>query len=70
MFCLCLQSNLLSLIATRPSVLHLGEMGALLVTRYLSVQEGFKFLRSASFLDKELDHWHEVRRVQQIVRTE
>jgi len=55
-----LQSNLLTLITIRPSVLHLGEMGDLLVTRYLSVHEGFTFLKESDYLNKELARWHEV----------
>lgn len=56
-----LQANLLSLISIRPSVLHLGDMGSILTTRYLSVMDGFNFLKSSAYMEEELNCWHEVR---------
>ncbi|XP_067933265.1 rapamycin-insensitive companion of mTOR-like [Watersipora subatra] len=53
------QTNLRSLINSRPSILHLGSLSSLLVTRYLSIPEGFEYLKSSNYLDDELKRWHE-----------
>ena len=45
----------------RPSVLHLGYKGAMLLARLLSIPVGFKALSDANYLTHELKHWHEVR---------
>ena len=50
--------NLESLISLRPSLLHLGDNGLLLLIRYLSLPTGFKFLRDANFIEFELGRWH------------
>jgi len=52
-----LEENLESLISLRPSLLHLGDNGLLLLVRYLSLQSGFKFLKDANFIDYELNRW-------------
>lgn len=49
--------NLEALISLRPSLLHIGDSGLLLLIRYLSLQSGFKFLRDANFIDYELNRW-------------
>ncbi|CAG2169861.1 unnamed protein product, partial [Oppiella nova] len=49
--------NLEILIQLRPSLLHLGDNGLLLLVRYLSLTSGFKFLRDANFIDYELSRW-------------
>ncbi|CAG2101936.1 unnamed protein product [Medioppia subpectinata] len=49
--------NLEILIQLRPSLLHLGDNGLLLLVRYLSLPSGFKFLRDANFIDFELSRW-------------
>ncbi|XP_054162554.1 rapamycin-insensitive companion of mTOR-like isoform X2 [Oppia nitens] len=49
--------NLEQLIQLRPSLLHLGDKGLLLLVRYLSLPTGFKFLRDANFIDYELNRW-------------
>ncbi|KAK7495005.1 hypothetical protein BaRGS_00013645 [Batillaria attramentaria] len=53
-----MEANLLQLIRLRPSLLHLGEKGAMLLCRFLSVPVGFRSLRDANFLPKELEKWH------------
>ncbi|XP_013398176.1 rapamycin-insensitive companion of mTOR isoform X2 [Lingula anatina] len=50
--------NLLALIKMRPSFLHMGEKGSLLLARFLSQPSGLKFLIDANFLDHELQKWH------------
>ncbi len=44
----------------RPSVLHLGYKGAMLLARFLSVPAGFKFLSDANYVNHELQRWHQV----------
>ncbi|CAH1775574.1 unnamed protein product [Owenia fusiformis] len=53
------EANLASLVQMRPSMLHLGDKGALLLCRFLSIPSGFKFLRDANYINNELDKWHE-----------
>lgn len=54
------QVNLLALVKLRPSVLHLGVKGALLLARLLSIPDGFKFLTDANYVDHELRKWRNV----------
>ncbi|XP_064626915.1 rapamycin-insensitive companion of mTOR-like isoform X2 [Lineus longissimus] len=49
--------NLHTLIKLRPTVLHLGEKGALLLARFLSVASGYKFLMEANYIQPELERW-------------
>lgn len=51
------RENLQALISLRPSLLHTGDSGLLLLTRYLSLPNGFKFLRDSNYLDYELKNW-------------
>jgi rapamycin-insensitive companion of mTOR len=51
------QANLMSLVRLQPSVLHLGEKGAMLLARFVSVPQGFKFLLDSGLLNSELDKW-------------
>ncbi|GAB1606230.1 rapamycin-insensitive companion of mTOR-like, partial [Argonauta hians] len=52
------QTNLESLLKHRPSVLHLGERGTMLLCRFLSHQRGFTALRDTNYIDNELARWH------------
>lgn len=46
------------IVRLRPSVLHLGEKGALLVCRFASHPVGFNYLlNGADYLHKELERW-------------
>ena len=58
---LSIQTNLISLVKLQPSVLHLGHKGAMLLARFLSVPQGFKYLTDSGHLTTELDKWHRVR---------
>ncbi|RWS04250.1 rapamycin-insensitive companion of mTOR-like isoform X1, partial [Dinothrombium tinctorium] len=51
------EENLESLIQLRPSLLHIGDRGLLLLIRYLSSINGFKFLSEANFLSYEIERW-------------
>ena len=44
----------------RPSVLHLGYKGAMLLARFLSIPAGLKFLTDANYVEHELQKWHKV----------
>lgn len=46
-----------SLVNTRPSLLHLGDKGHLLLIRFLSTTSGFTFLSDANFVQNELENW-------------
>ncbi|XP_063227632.1 rapamycin-insensitive companion of mTOR [Bacillus rossius redtenbacheri] len=46
-----------AIIALRPSLLHLGDRGLLLLIRFLSTPAGFTFLQDANFVSNELEHW-------------
>lgn len=52
------QTNLEALIKHRPSVLHLGEKGTMLICRFLSHQRGFASLRDTNYISNELAKWH------------
>ncbi|XP_025081196.1 rapamycin-insensitive companion of mTOR-like [Pomacea canaliculata] len=52
-----IEVNLQQLIRLRPSLLHLGERGVLLLCRFLSLPSGFRTLRDANFLTGELEKW-------------
>ena len=54
------QVNLLTLVKMRPSVLHLGYKGAMLLARFLSIPAGLKFLTDANYVEHELQKWHKV----------
>ena len=49
-----------TLVKMRPSVLHLGHKGSMLLARFLSIPKGFRFLQDANYITQELEKWHEV----------
>ncbi|KAK7099628.1 rapamycin-insensitive companion of mTOR-like [Littorina saxatilis] len=53
-----IEPHLLTLIKIRPSVLHLGDSGVMLLCRFLSLPSGFRSLRDANFIPSELERWH------------
>jgi hypothetical protein len=54
------QANLYTLVKMRPSVLHLGHKGEMLLARFLSIPKGFRFLQDANYITQELEKWHQV----------
>ncbi|XP_021912957.1 rapamycin-insensitive companion of mTOR isoform X2 [Zootermopsis nevadensis] len=46
-----------AVISMRPSLLHLGDKGLLLLIRFLSTPNGFTFLQDANFVTTQLDRW-------------
>ncbi|XP_054724795.1 rapamycin-insensitive companion of mTOR-like [Uloborus diversus] len=55
-----IKENLEALISLRPSLLHMGDKGLLLLIRFLSIPTGFKFLQESNFLQNELERWAQV----------
>ncbi|XP_033125633.1 rapamycin-insensitive companion of mTOR-like [Anneissia japonica] len=51
------EANLHSLIQIRPTVLHMGDRGTILLTRFLSTTTGFKYLSEVNFVSHELQKW-------------
>ncbi|KAH9523714.1 hypothetical protein Btru_040714 [Bulinus truncatus] len=47
-----------SVIKLRPSLLHLGEKGVMLLTRFVSTVQGFRSLNDANFIASQLEQWH------------
>ncbi|CAL1528119.1 unnamed protein product, partial [Lymnaea stagnalis] len=52
------EENLKNLIKLRPSLLHLGEKGVMLLTRFVSTVQGFRSLNDANFIFTQLEQWH------------
>ncbi|GFS15783.1 rapamycin-insensitive companion of mTOR [Elysia marginata] len=52
------EEYLKSLIKLRPSLLHLGEKGVLLLSRFVSSVQGFRSLNDANFISSQLEKWH------------
>ncbi|XP_030844625.1 rapamycin-insensitive companion of mTOR-like isoform X2 [Strongylocentrotus purpuratus] len=50
-------ANLHSLVHMRPPLLHMGDKGALLLTRFISTTKGFKYLHDVNYVSHELDRW-------------
>ncbi|XP_071953101.1 rapamycin-insensitive companion of mTOR-like isoform X2 [Antedon mediterranea] len=51
------EANLHSLVQIRPTVLHMGDRGAILLTRFLSTTTGFRYLSEVNFVNHELQKW-------------
>ncbi|XP_046400699.1 rapamycin-insensitive companion of mTOR isoform X2 [Ischnura elegans] len=45
------------LVSLRPSLLHLGDPGLLLLVRFLSLPSGFNSLHDANFVTNEIQRW-------------
>ncbi|KAG8285859.1 hypothetical protein J6590_072100 [Homalodisca vitripennis] len=46
-----------ALINLRPSLLHLGDKGLLLLIRFLSTEKGFNYMNEANFVSTQLSKW-------------
>ncbi|XP_070563534.1 rapamycin-insensitive companion of mTOR-like isoform X2 [Ptychodera flava] len=51
------EANLHALVQMRPSLLHMGDKGVLLLIRFLSIPKGFKCLADVNFVTHELEKW-------------
>ncbi|XP_041475993.1 rapamycin-insensitive companion of mTOR-like isoform X2 [Lytechinus variegatus] len=51
-------ANLHSLVHMRPPLLHMGDKGALLLTRFISTTKGFKYLHDVNYVSHELERWY------------
>lgn len=56
----------MSLVRLQPSLLHLGKKGAMLLARFVSVPQGYKFLMDSGLLQTELDKWRQGFNVQYV----
>ncbi|XP_065198170.1 rapamycin-insensitive companion of mTOR-like [Sycon ciliatum] len=46
-----------TLVTLQPSLLHLGQPGRALFSRYVTINSGLKLLKSLNFIDEELGRW-------------
>ncbi|NP_001267775.1 RPTOR independent companion of MTOR, complex 2 [Aplysia californica] len=53
------EESLKNLIKLRPSLLHLGEKGVMLLSRFVSTVQGFRALNDANFISSQLEKWHQ-----------
>ena len=60
-------SFLKALVLQQPQLLHLGEKGAALLTRFFSVRRGFTLMSQLGYLDVVLEKWNKVGRVSVLV---
>ena len=57
----CEEENFLeALVLQQPQLLHLGEKGAALFTRFFSVKRGFTLMSRLGYLEKMLKSWFQV----------
>lgn len=49
--------NLEKVVYLRPTLEHLGDIGANLFLRFMSTSAGFLYLLQAQYIDYELDSW-------------
>lgn len=58
----CEEENFLeALVLEQPQLLHLGQKGAALLTRFFSVKRGFTLMSRLGYLQLTLDRWITVR---------
>ncbi|XP_048583211.1 rapamycin-insensitive companion of mTOR isoform X2 [Nematostella vectensis] len=53
------EANLQYLVQLRPVLLHLGERGIRLMTRFVAVERGFTYLQSLGYLHVLLEQWRQ-----------
>lgn len=57
----CEEENFLeSLVLQQPQLLHLGEKGAALFTRFFSIKRGYTLMLRLGYLEKVLASWFKV----------
>ncbi|XP_076812453.1 rapamycin-insensitive companion of mTOR-like isoform X2 [Clavelina lepadiformis] len=59
-----------AVVRLRPTLLHLGERGAILVCRFLSEPQGFAYLTHNHYLDRELERWWTVYNERYVLHVE
>lgn len=47
----------------RPNLDHLGDIGSVLLTRFLSTDIGLRYLHEIDFIEREMEDWFHVSRV-------
>lgn len=50
-------TNLDRIIALRPTLAHLGNVGAVLNVLFLTRPAGFELMQGTDYVDREMDHW-------------
>ncbi|KAG8226637.1 hypothetical protein J437_LFUL005288 [Ladona fulva] len=60
------QEFLEKLVSLRPSLLHLGDPGLLLLVRFLSLPSGFTSLHDANFVSNEIQRWTQTYNVKYV----
>ncbi|KZO96980.1 hypothetical protein CALVIDRAFT_480721 [Calocera viscosa TUFC12733] len=67
----CQSSEVLQMVVRmRPTLEHLGELGHPLLLRFMSNQAGFRYLREARYVDREMDGWFQERNLQYVIQVE
>ncbi|SDA01470.1 BZ3500_MvSof-1268-A1-R1_Chr10-1g02698 [Microbotryum saponariae] len=64
------QQTLETVVQMRPSLDHLGPMGADLLTRFLSTSIGVGYLHEIEFIDRELEDWYAERNLTYVIELE
>uniref|UniRef100_H2Y578 Rapamycin-insensitive companion of mTOR n=1 Tax=Ciona savignyi TaxID=51511 RepID=H2Y578_CIOSA len=59
-----------SVVRLRPTLLHLGDRGSLLVCRFLSDPKGFDYLTQNHYLTRELDRWRNMYNEKYVLHVE
>ncbi|SGY19034.1 BQ5605_C014g07543 [Microbotryum silenes-dioicae] len=64
------QQTLETVVQMRPSLDHLGSIGADLLTRFLSTSIGVAYLHEIEFIDRELEDWYAERNLTYVIELE
>lgn len=56
------ESFLETLVLQQPHLMHLGEKGAALLTRFFSVKRGYSLMSRLGYIDRAISMWFKVRR--------
>ncbi|KZS99473.1 uncharacterized protein LAESUDRAFT_816934 [Laetiporus sulphureus 93-53] len=59
-----------TVVEMQPTLDHLGEIGHLLMLKFMSTPMGFRFLHAADYIDREMDIWFHERNLQYVVHVE
>ena len=55
------ESFLEALVIQQPHLMHLGEKGAALLTRFFSVKRGYSLMSRLGYIDRAINMWFKVR---------
>ncbi|SPO40478.1 related to protein ste16 [Pseudozyma flocculosa] len=57
-------------VAMRPTLDHLGDIGHPLLLKFLSTSIGFRYLWTGDYIDREMDHWFNERNHRYAIQVE